>query len=57
MIISAILLGITPAVCFQEPGEIKPEQSSEQHQALATEKARRTLRNLVDDFGHLGLKN
>ena len=56
MIISAILLGITPAVCFQEPGEIKPGQSSEQHQALATEKARRTLRNLVDDFGHLGLK-
>jgi hypothetical protein len=57
MIISAILLGITPAVCFQEPAEVKPEQSSEQHQALATEKARRTLRNLVDDFGHLGLKN
>ena len=57
MIISAILLGLTPAVCFQEPGEIKPEQSSKQHQALATEKARRTLRNLVDDFGHLGLKN
>ncbi|MDC3283520.1 hypothetical protein OAV41_02985 [Planctomycetota bacterium] len=57
MIISAILLGLTPAVCFQEPGEIKPEQSSKQHQALATEKARRALRNLVDDFGHLGLKN
>lgn len=52
MIISAILLGLTPAVCFQEPEKIKPEQSSERHQALATEKARRALRNLVDDFGH-----